>query len=214
MDNIFHNIYCGKAFHCLSLSCVEAIAHGRNFRECNLSSNPTPGFLVFQLLFTLQAPFLAQTVKNLLQRRRSRFDLWVGGSPGEGMATEFHGQRSLAGYSLWGCKESATTTSPLTHTFFLILLDSAIFKWFVSFRYARCIREWWYLWVINYHLFILSLGNPMDIGNELATVHGVAESQTQLSVHRRAYYWLDMSYMEGVATQKVSTIRLLNLTII
>ena len=26
----------------------------------------------------------------------------------KGMATEFHGQRSMAGYSLWGCKESAT----------------------------------------------------------------------------------------------------------
>ena len=54
----------------------------------------------------------------------------------------------------------------------------------------------------------------MDIGNWLATVHGVAESQTQLSMHRRAYYWLGMSYMESVAMQKVLTIRLLNLTII
>ena len=64
------------------------------------------------------------------------------------------------------------------------------------------------------HLFILSLGNPMDIGNWLGIVHGVAKSQTQLSMHRRVYYWPDMSYIESVAMQKVLTVRLLNLTII
>ena len=36
----------------------------------------------------------------------------------------------------------------------------------------------------------------MGIGNWLATVHGVAESQTHLSMHRRAYYWPDMSCIE------------------
>ena len=29
---------------------------------------------------------------------------------------EFHGQRSLAGYSAWGCKESDTTERTHTHT--------------------------------------------------------------------------------------------------
>ena len=45
-----------------------------------------------------------------------------GTSPGEGngnhssfLPGEFHGQRSLAGYSPWGCKES-DTTERLTHT--------------------------------------------------------------------------------------------------
>ena len=53
----------------------------------------------------------------------------------------------------------------------------------------------------------------MDIGNWLGTVHGVAKSQTQLSMHKRVY-WPDISYIESVAMQKVLTVRLLNLTII
>ena len=56
-------------------------------------------------------------VKNLLKCRRSRFDPWVGKSPWrrEWLPTpvflpgEFHGQRSLVGYSPWGQKESGTT---------------------------------------------------------------------------------------------------------
>ena len=55
--------------------------------------------------------------KDLPAMRRSRFDPWVGKIP-EGrewlptpvfLCEEFHGQRSLAGYSPWGCKESDTT---------------------------------------------------------------------------------------------------------
>ena len=46
--------------------------------------------------------------------------LGSGKSPGEGhgnplqdsMPGEFHGQRSLVGYSTWGCKESGTTDVP------------------------------------------------------------------------------------------------------
>ena len=30
------------------------------------------------------------------------------------LSEKFHGQRSLAGYSPWGCKESATTEHPST----------------------------------------------------------------------------------------------------
>ena len=55
---------------------------------------------------------VAQSVKNL-----PGFDPWVGKIPWrrEQLPTavfwpeEFHGQRSLAGYSPWGCKESDTT---------------------------------------------------------------------------------------------------------
>ena len=54
---------------------------------------------------------MAQTVKNLPQCRRPRFDPWVGKIPWrrEWLPTpvflpgEFHGQRNLVG--LWGCKE-------------------------------------------------------------------------------------------------------------
>jgi len=53
-----------------------------------------------------------QTVKNLLQFRRSRFHSWVRKIPWrrEWLPTpvflpgEFHGQRSLAGYSSWVAK--------------------------------------------------------------------------------------------------------------
>ena len=56
-------------------------------------------------------------VKNLLQCRRSRLDPWVGKSPWRRewlpapvfLPGEFHGQRSLVGYSPWGHKESGTT---------------------------------------------------------------------------------------------------------
>ena len=60
---------------------------------------------------------VAQTVKNLPAMQ----DTWVQSLGGEdplkrGMATHssmlawrIHGQRSLAGYSPWGCKESDTT---------------------------------------------------------------------------------------------------------
>ena len=46
---------------------------------------------------------------------------WLGRSPGEGHGNSLqysclenpHGQRSLAGYSLWGCKESDMTAIQL-----------------------------------------------------------------------------------------------------
>ena len=60
---------------------------------------------------------LFQVYRIHLQCGRLGFDPWVGKIPWrrEGQPTlvflpgEFHGQRSLAGYSPWGCKESDTT---------------------------------------------------------------------------------------------------------
>ena len=62
---------------------------------------------------------VAQRVKNLPASlcRRFGFDSWVGKVPWrrESLPTpvllpgEFHGQRSLVGYSTWGRKESDTT---------------------------------------------------------------------------------------------------------
>ena len=54
-------------------------------------------------------------VKNLLQCRRPRFDPWVRKIPWRKewqptpafLPREFHRQRSLVGYSPWGCKELA-----------------------------------------------------------------------------------------------------------
>ena len=61
-------------------------------------------------------------VKNLPAKQETRFDPWVGKIPWRRelfpapvfLPGEFHGQRSLAGYSLWGRKES-DTNEQLTH---------------------------------------------------------------------------------------------------
>ena len=76
-----------------------------------------------------QASLVAQTVKNLPATQET-FDPWVGKTswrrekqptpvllPGKS-----HGQRSLAGYSLWGYKQS-DTTERLTHT------DTRLNRW-------------------------------------------------------------------------------------
>ena len=56
-------------------------------------------------------------VRIHLQCRRPGVDPWVGKTPWRrewlptpvNLPEEFHGQRSLVGYSPWGCKESDTT---------------------------------------------------------------------------------------------------------
>ena len=58
------------------------------------------------------------------RRKRCRFDPWVGKSPWRRkwhsipkvLLGKSHGQRSLAGYSPWGCKESNMIERPSMHT--------------------------------------------------------------------------------------------------
>ena len=57
---------------------------------------------------------MAQTVVNLPPIRRPWFEPWVSPRKGNGntlvfLPGESHGQRSLGGYSAWGCKESDMT---------------------------------------------------------------------------------------------------------
>ena len=60
---------------------------------------------------------VAQTVKNLPEMKGTWFTLWVGKILWRSkwlptpviLPGEFHGERSLVGYSLWGCKESEIT---------------------------------------------------------------------------------------------------------
>ena len=60
---------------------------------------------------------VAQMVKNLPAMQETSFSPWVGRIPWRRawqstpvfLPKEFHGQRTLAGYSLWGHKESDTT---------------------------------------------------------------------------------------------------------
>ena len=58
------------------------------------------------------------------RQKRHRFNTWVGKIPWRRkwqptpafLPENFHGQRSLAGYSAWGCKESDTTKPLSRHT--------------------------------------------------------------------------------------------------
>ena len=74
---------------------------------------------------------VAETVKNLSAMRETWVQFLCQEDPLEkGMTPtliflpgEFHGQRSLAGYSLWGCKESDTTEQLTLHAMLSFLPD-------------------------------------------------------------------------------------------
>ena len=76
----------------------------------------------FQLVLHLAQHFARCTLHIRLQHRRPMFDPWVGKIPWRRkwqptpliLPGASHGQRSLAGYSPWGCKE-LDTTEWLTH---------------------------------------------------------------------------------------------------
>ena len=70
---------------------------------------------------TIGVSLVAQTIKNIcLHCRRPRFDTWVEKIPWRRewqptlavLLGESHGQRSLEGYSPWGCKELDMTEHP------------------------------------------------------------------------------------------------------
>ena len=73
---------------------------------------------------------------------------------------EFHGQRILASYSPWGCKESDMTEHALTHT------------------HTRALGEG-----KGNPLQYSFMENSMDRRSWQVTVHGVAKSRTWLSMH-------------------------------
>ena len=70
---------------------------------------------------------MAQMVKNLPALQETRLNPWVRKIPwrrkGEPipvfLPVEFHGQRSLAGYSPWGCKGLDTTEEKIFSLLFL-----------------------------------------------------------------------------------------------
>jgi len=82
------------------------------------------------IYFLSSASLLVQTVKNLPEKQETQVLPWVGKifwrrewqstpvfSPGE-----FHGQRSLVGYSPWGCKESDMTERLTLPAFTFIII--------------------------------------------------------------------------------------------
>ena len=87
--------------------------------------------------------------------RRPGFDPWVGKVPWrkEWLPTpmflpgEFHGQRSLVGYSPWSCKESDTTerlthTHTHTHTVTEQMTDTKVLRIFGSTQ--NCLLSKWF----------------------------------------------------------------------
>ena len=76
---------------------------------------------------------VAQIVKNLPAVWETGFGPWIGKIPWrrEWLPTpvflprDSHGQRSLAGYSPWGCKE-LDTTEQLTLTFMILFLNMSM----------------------------------------------------------------------------------------
>ena len=81
------------------------------------------GIIIIQRHLKDGLPSWLRWSKICLQCRRPGFSPWVGKIPwrrewlptAESLPGEFHGQRSLVGYSPWGQKES-DTTEWLTHT--------------------------------------------------------------------------------------------------
>ena len=75
-------------------------------------------------------------VKNPPQCRRPRFNPWVGAIPWRRpwqptlvfLPGKSHGQRRLAGYRTWGCKESDTTKG-LTFSLLKIQKDKSSKGW-------------------------------------------------------------------------------------
>jgi len=73
-------------------------------------------------------------VKNLPTMQETWFDPWVGKIPWRRkwqptpifLPEEFHGQRSLAGYNLWGHKESDTTEQLTLHFTSVYRVDSIL----------------------------------------------------------------------------------------
>jgi len=79
-------------------------------------------YLPFSIPFCQPPPFtrsslVAGTIKDPPAMQETRFDPWVRKIPWRRkwqptpvfLPEEFYGQRSLVGYSPWGCKESDTT---------------------------------------------------------------------------------------------------------
>ena len=99
---------------------VQRLKQGPGSTSKNLPNNIFEFFCRNQGLQGTGASPVAQGQRIHLQCRRDRrgwFDPWVGKTPWKRkqqpttvfLPGESHGQRSLVGYSSWGCKESDTT---------------------------------------------------------------------------------------------------------
>ena len=153
----------------LSMMAVELTANSYFF--CELSSHLLPTYLALLLClrakrafcWSLQASWVAQTVKNPLQCGRPGFDPWVGKSPGEGnrlptpvfLPGESRGY-SLAGYSPWD-HEELDRTECHSHV--------GPFTWECSSRKGTISH-----WLISAQLLSESGGTVVDTGSLMAPI--------------------------------------------
>ena len=87
--------------------------------------------------------------RSVCHCRTLGFHLWVGKIPWSrewqptpvSLPGKFHGQKSLAGYSPWGCKESNTTECVHTHTHTHTHTELPV-KWTKSTNLKRLLWGW------------------------------------------------------------------------
>ena len=106
------------------------------------------GFTLPSLISSLGLPWWLRQKRICLQCRRPGFYPWVGKIPWRRewqlipvfLPGESHSQRSLAGYSPWGHKESDKIEQPNTaHTAWLILTSAPLTMTFSSLRvFNKC----------------------------------------------------------------------------
>ena len=127
--------------------------------------------------------------------RRLDFDPWVGKIPWRRkwqptpifLPGESHGQRSLAGYSPWGQKESDTTERLhlLTHLEWGVLYDEFNYGFFFPFFFSIALIK---VKVLVAQL-CLTLGNPMDCSLPGSSVHEILQS--------RILEWIAVPFSRG-----------------
>ena len=99
------------------------------------------------IYFNTDFPGGSDGKRNCLQCMRSRLSPWVRKIPWRRkwqpipvfLTGEFHGQRNLAGYSPWGCKELDMTEQLTLH-----FRDYIFFKLSLSFKTLEIIRWIWF----------------------------------------------------------------------
>ena len=118
------------------------------FTLSSFSVSKLPFFFFFNFIRTsviLGASLVAQLVRIHLQCGRPGFSPWVGKiswrrkwlPPPVFLPGESHGQRSLTGYSPWGCKESDTTeATEHTHTRHIALVST----WQLHFHFVTSVK--------------------------------------------------------------------------
>ena len=147
---------------------------------------------------------MAQTVKNLLECGRPGINPWVGKIPWRRkwqptlvfLPREFHGQRSLVGYSPWGWKESDMTEQ---HTYELeVIIGWEMKRWTGSSNWKLgSSGAWWmrtYAWwekrpvVSTAFVYLTNPGQNLLISTLSPLCSLSTPSTVQISTHHPSNY--------------------------